>query len=217
MASAWYRAGWFCCGILLLTATGCGRNMSISQDGFVNNAMYHNRTEPSEGDPLEVTIVCVQPKDLDNTYNYLLSPDQGITCADWYQLRPELSDTVESEGHERFRLPKDQIFVFTDDPKVYGIKVGDRLRGSKIQSSPISFEFSCGGMGHDKKSVIYVFPKFIGPNQEVLQVEPARFHPPGAYSSDLTVHIGVDENRNDYYGQYVEVRSERKMHKNEPE
>ncbi|MHC5111672.1 MAG: hypothetical protein ACYTHJ_17545 [Planctomycetota bacterium] len=191
-----------------LFSTGCAREMTITQDEFVNNAMYHYRPEATAGDPLEVTIVCVYPKDLNNEYNDLLRPDSGMTCADWYQLRPALTDSVDDEGHERFRLPKNQIFLCTDDPKCYGKKIHERLRGK--EKVVCDFEFS-GGL-HNQNSVIYVFPKFIGPGKDVLPVEPAKFDPPGAYTKDLAVHIGVDSTRNDYYGQYIEIRSQRKMH-----
>ena len=46
---------------------------------------------------------------------------------------------------------------------------------------------------------------------EVLPVPPAKFDPPGAYTHELSVKIGVNESRGNY-GQYIENTTERKLH-----
>lgn len=47
-------------------SSGCGRALHIKQDEYVNTAMHRNRA-PAErtGEPLEINIVVVTPKDLE--------------------------------------------------------------------------------------------------------------------------------------------------------
>ncbi|MCH7807621.1 MAG: hypothetical protein IIB60_00225 [Planctomycetes bacterium] len=199
---------------VLGSVPGCGRVLTITQDSFVNNAMQQGRPDQSKwtGEPLEVTIVCIHPKDL-NKYdlNSRLAPGSGITCDVWYENRPILGDKVDDEGQSRFRLPAGQVFVATDDTTVYGKRPRGPLRGARIEGKKVTFEFDFGGSLFDKKSAIYVFPKFMGPDGSVLPVRPVVFRPPGAYTHKLFVKIGVGENR-EHYGQYIENLTERKLH-----
>ncbi len=201
-------------GILVLGSVafwciGCSsRTLTITQTDRVNNAMHHNRhPDQRTGDPLEVTIVSVNSDDLEREGNGGLKPGSGITCKGWYDNRP-----VRGSSEGRFDLPPEQIFLLTNANEVYGTKLGPALNGAikdgrtdvMIKGIPIPSWMKL----HSRDSVIYVFPKFIGPNGTVLPVGAAEFSPPGAYSNQLHVKIGVDEGR-EHYGQYIERVSER--------
>ncbi len=222
-----YLLGWLAAGLAGTASTGCGRVLTIEKDDYINNAMHKDRPVDSRrGDPMEVTIVCVTPKDLTKELqvNDALSPkaETAITADVWYDRRPKFEDqgkkVEDCEG--RFRLPKDQVFVLTDESNAkayFGKKVGGLLRGAKIdgkKSMTVSFPFS--GPLHDDRSVIYVFPKFISPEGKVLPVKPAKFDPPGAYTHKLFIKIGVDQgkfgDKSQHYGQYIENKTERKLH-----
>ena len=62
---------------------------------------------------------------------------------------------------------------------------------------------------HNSKSAIFVFPKFTGPDGEVLPVRPVVFRPPGDYTHDLYCEIGVDDSL-EPAGQFVRQRSKRR-------
>jgi hypothetical protein len=202
------------CGLVGLV--GCGRSLTINQDPYINTACHANRpADKRTGEPLELTVVCVYPRDLAKAGNELLKPDSKVTSKDWYERRP-VSAPGEA-GH--FDLPKSQIFLFTDDSKAYGQQIGTLLRGAKqdgdkaITKTGIKFDGGVGGgQFHDSNSVIYVFGKFTDKNGNVLPVPPAKFHPPGAYTEKLEVKIGVDPDRPLEAAQYIKVTSERKMH-----
>lgn len=197
-------------GPVVLSTVGCAsRTLAITQGDRINNAMHIGRhPDQRTGDPLEVTIVCVHPDDLEIKGNGGLKPGSGITCKDWYDNRPEHG------GEGGFDLPADQIYLLTNEDQVYGKKVGSALNGaindghSEVKIKGITFR---GMKLHRKDSVIYVFPKFIGPDGHVLPVPAAEFSPPGAYASQLAVKIGVDEGRA-HNGQYIENTSQRKLH-----
>lgn len=184
---------------LLLPFTGCGRQMTITQDPHINTAMHINRPPAQRtGEPLEVNIVCVYPSDLEKPENAQLSPDLGITSDVWYARRPTMGGTEPG----KFDLPPEQLYLFTDASDYYGKKVGPRLKGAvedgkaeiKVKGG-IKFR-TVGGWGakgglHSKKSVIYVFPRFVDARGQVLPEKPARWNPPGAYPRHLTCKIGV--------------------------
>lgn len=201
-------------GLAAAATSGCARVLTITQDDFINTAMHAGRPKASRtGEPLELSIVCVGGHDLKNEANDRLAPDADITCDVWYQNRPIPGDKVDSEeSHPRFRLPKNQIFLMTDDKNCYGTGAGNRLHGAVIdKKQKVTTRFSFPAGLHDDDSVIYVFPKFIDGNGQVLPIRPAVFHPPGAYTHELFVKIGVDESRA-HYGQYIENLTERKLH-----
>ncbi len=214
---------WFaCCAAGLLgTLLGCGRTLTIHQAAYINTASQANRpVEKRTGEPLELTIVCVYPSDLDKPGNELLRPESKITAKDWYERRPVATGT---EGG-RFDLPKDQIFLLTNDTKALGRQIGNALRGATLDGDkPIKktgIQFAggwAGGQYHDERSVIYIFPQFIGRDGGVLPAPPAKFHPPGAYTEDLEIEIGVDPDRPLEAAQYVKVLSQRKLHGKEGE
>jgi hypothetical protein len=172
--------------------------------------MHHYRhADQRTGDPLEVTIVAVHPDDLEREGNSGLKPGSGLTCRGWYENRP-----VHSGGEDRFDLPPEQILLLTNADQVYGKKLGPALNGAindgraDVVIKGIPFRWT---KLHSRDSVIYVFPKFIGPDGDVLPVAPAVFNPPGAYTSALHVRIGVGESQ-EHYGQYIENVSKRKLH-----
>ncbi len=191
-----------------LVSTGCAaRTLTITQDDRINTAVHRHRPEGERtGDPLKVTIVCVYPKDLEREENQGLKPGSGITCKDWYANQPVRGGSVGG----RFKVPPEQIYVLTNESEVYGNKKWRALQGAirdgtkQVEVSGIRFRTKLYG----RNSVIYVFPKFIGPAGEVLPVPPAVFSPPGAYASRLGVKIGVEEGRG-IYGQYIENTTKR--------
>ena len=199
----------FCAGLV-----GCQRHLTITQDPYINTAMHVNRPKDKQtGEPLEVHIVSVYPEDLKNAANARLMPDYGITSDIWFRDRPQPGDRWDVPGTTtRFQLPPGQIFLLTDDRNYYGSYSGPTLHGAAVDgSAPVKRKFKFGGALHNKHSVIYVFPKFIGPDGTILPVPPAKFDPPGAYSADLSVHIGVEEAR-PHYGQHIETTTPRKLH-----
>jgi hypothetical protein len=205
----------------LLVPSGCARSLTITQSEYINTAVHRNR-EPSKrtGERLEVAIVCVYPKDLENAANAALSPDTDITCDMWYQHRPVPGQV----GGGRFDLPRERIYMLTDEKEVYGKPVGKSLRGAKqdgkekMKIAGIDFHEpgwgKVGGSLFDERAVIYVFPRFVGPDGKVLRVAPAKFHPPGAYRSDLYVEIGV-EDPGGAANQYIKNTTERKLNRGE--
>lgn len=202
--------------LLLVGLAGCARSLTINQDPYINTASQANRpADKRTGEPLELAVVCVYPADLKKAGNELLRPDSKITAKDWYEKRPELG--VQTAGG-RFDLPANQVFVLTNDDKVYGRHIGTALRGGKfdgdqpIKKGGIAVNW---GAVHDEQTVIYVFPKFIGRDGGVLSVPPAKFHPPGAYDANLEIKIGVRADRPLDEGQYVEVVSPRKLYRKE--
>ena len=206
----------FVLGAVLTGASGCARVLTITQEDYINTAMHIGRPkEQRTGQPLELSIVCVHAADLQKEANDLLSPESEITSKIWYENRPEHGDKMDDEAYAGFQLPKNQVFLLTDDKKCFGKRLGARLRGAKIDNrDKVVVRFNFAGGLHSDTSVIYVFPKFIGPKGEVLPVRPAVFHPPGAYTNELSCKIGVDESREDY-GQYIENTTPRKMHGSE--
>lgn len=187
-------------GSVGLVSAGCGaRALSIEQDRYVNNAMHHYRAEEKRtGEPLEVSIVCVHPKDLERDENASLKPGSGITCRTWYENRPK-------PGGGGFMIPPEQIYLLTNATSYYGKKKGPALNGAtkdgRVEIPVRGIRFR-GTKLHSRNSVIYVFPKFIGQDGKVLPVKPAEFSPPGRYTSRLSVKIGVDKNRG-VQGQYI--------------
>lgn len=195
-------------------STGCARMLTITQADYVNTAMHVNRPVGSRtGDPLEINIVCVTPKDLDHEANDALAPDVGITSEIWFRDRPIPGDKKDMDDRGgRFWLPKGQISLMTYDTKCFGKRIGEPLRGAATdRKDTVVKRFNHAGHLHDDKSVIYVFGKFIDRNGNVLPVPPAKFHPPGAYTEKLHVKVGVDESRANY-GQYIDNLTERKLH-----
>jgi hypothetical protein len=203
-------------GLLLpVLLAGCSRSLTIRQDPYINTAAQANRpADKRTGEPLEIDIVVVYPADLKKAGNELLRPDSKITCKDWYDRRPQTG--VPPAGN-RFDLPRDQVYVLTNDDSAFGRHIGSALRGATLDGDkPIKKGgIALGwGMVHNEQTVIYVFPKFIG-RDGVLPVMPARFCPPGAYESGLEVKLGVYPNRPLDEAQHIEVTSPRKLYKKE--
>ena len=199
--------------VLLFVAAagpGCAREMTIIQADYINTGMYK---QAHRGEPLELNIVSVYPRDLKNDANERLRPGSGITSKEWFADRPQPGDTKDMEDRDgRFWLKNNQVFLLTDSRKIYGKRVHPALRGAvrdKKKEVVVEFEFA-GDLHHDE-SVIYVFAKFTDPNGDVLPVRPAVLHPPGAYTHELTVEVGVDDSR-DNYGQYIINKTPRKLH-----
>lgn len=204
-----YHAGRFALTALLSIASmGCpSRTLTITQDDYINTGSHVRRdADKRTGQPLEVTIVCVYPQDLEKAANNGLR--LGLTCKDWYDHAPKPDGTG-------FQLPGDQIYVLTNRPGGgIGRRLGPSLAGA-IQDGRA--DRSVGGIKFgkdlfDKRSAIYVFPKFIGPDRKVLPVPGAVFSPPGSYSSRISVKIGVDKSRYEQaplYGQYIRNTSVR--------
>ena len=209
--SPWGRlvlAAWATFGL-----AGCvSRTLIISQDDHVNTDMHkHRPCDKRTGEPVEITIVCVYGKDLkvDGSPNDELGPKSDITARDWYEQRPQPGDRVDDEtGHNRFRIKKDQIYVLTNAPhgKLYGKPIGAALRGGLIDGSKVAREgvkFDSFAL-HDDDASIFIFPKFIDGEGNVLPVPPARFTPPGRYHDELFIHIGVKDKCGDNPLQYIE-------------
>ena len=202
--------------LLLVLLAGCARSLTIRQDPYINTAAQANRpADKRTGEPLEIDVVVVYPADLKKAGNELLRPDSKITCKDWFDRRPQ---TGVPPGANRFELPRDQVYVLTNDDSAFGRHIGSALRGAvldgdkPINKGDIALAW---GMVHDKQTVIYVFPKFIG-RDGVLPVAPAKFEPPpAAYESGLEVKLGVYPNRPLDEAQYIEVTSPRTLYKNE--
>ena len=124
----------------------------------------------------------------------------SIVCVHAADLQKEANDLLSPESEITSK-------IWYENRPEHGDKMDDEAYAVVVR-----FNFA-GGL-HSDTSVIYVFPKFIGPKGEVLPVRPAVFHPPGAYTNELSCKIGVDESREDY-GQYIENTTPRKMHGSE--
>ena len=205
----WRVPLWMLLGPVSLSWGCAARTLTIYQEDRINTAMHLHRPRADQtGDPLEVDIVCVYPDDLDKPENERLKPGSSITAKDWYDLRP----TGIHDGRH-FVLPESQIFLLSNEKTVYGRLKGPALRGAiedgshKRKVKGIQFKRKL----HSRKSVVYVFPKFIDKNGEVLPVRPVRFCPPGAYARNLFVKIGVDPGR-PHGGQYIESTTKRRLH-----
>lgn len=195
---------------LVVAIAGCSRSLTINQDPCINTASQANRpAEKRTGEPLELAVVCVYAADLKKAGNELLRPDSKISAKDWYEKRPEIGAAAAG----RFDLPQNQVYVLTNDDRVYGRHIGTALRGTKfdgdqpIQKSGIALNW---GAVHDAQTVIYVFPKFIGRDGGVLPVPPAKFNPPGKYGANLAIKVGVRADRPLDEAQYIEAVSSRK-------
>ncbi len=188
--------------VLTVPLVGCqSRTLVITQADRINTAMQLGRAlENQTGEPLELTVVCVKPEDLEKQENSRLSPDSLITSKEWYEFRPE--GGVPTGG--RFDIPDSQIYVLTNKNRICGQVRGPALRGAIEDGTAERFikGISFGRKSYSKKSAIYVFPKFIDRNGAVLPVPPVRFSPPAAYSSTLRVEIGVEPG-GPHDGQYL--------------
>jgi len=197
-----------------LSGLGCQRVLTIQQDDRVNNAMYMYRENPEDwrGDPLHVDIVCVTASDLKDDRNARLAWDSTITCKEWYERRPKKGN---DDSAATFQLPSDHIFMLSDDDTMPGKALHRSLRGALDDGKkPVKVSFSFPGKIHDRKSVIFVFPRFTVRDGSVLPVPPVRFDPPGAFKAGLAVKIGVleDPKSKRHMGQYIKLLSERKLH-----
>ena len=171
-------------------SAGCGsRTLLITKDPFINTANpldYHKPPTERQGESLEVTIVCVTPDDLakGGAYQKLAPATFSMTAKEFY--------TTEFDTVVRTKVP------------IVGAKKDGKETVKKTFDFPSKKLFS-------KDSVIYVFAKFKGPQQEVLPVPPVVFHSPGDYSSTLRVHVGARENvqEGDTHGQFLEMVSKR--------
>ncbi len=187
------------CSVVL--AGGCASNtMTIVQDEYLNTAVHLNRpVDQRTGDPLEVTIVCLYPEDLEKESNAGLKPGSGITSKGWYDNRPTHS------GSRGFQVPADQVFLLTNDSQPYGTRIGRRLQGAKRDGRSevvvTGIKFHSRGM-FKGGPIMYVFPKFIGPQGQVLPVPPILYSSP-RQRGGVRFKIGVDPDR-EHYGQYLE-------------
>jgi len=191
---------------------GCARQLTITQDPYINTAMHGGRKPDGRtGEPLEVNVVCVYPQDLDKPENAQLAPSFAITSDMWYAKRP----THGGAEPGKFELPPQQVYLFTEATNVYGKKVGPRLKGAVADgkaeislSGGINFE----GPYHNDRSVIYLFPKFVDAGGNVLSVPPVKWHPPGAFTHNLFCKIGVRDPAG-AAEQYTENTTPRKLGK----
>lgn len=202
---------------------GCARTLTITQHDYVNTQMHIGRTNTNDrtGEPLEVSIVCVYPSDLSKPVNAALSPDSNITSDLWYKMRPR---TGQVGGGSTFDLPAGQIYILSDSKTSYGKVLRPRLNGAvhdgkkKIKLTGLDFheagKFKMAGSLFNARACLYVFPKFMGTDGQVLKVPPARFHPPGDYRRDLFVEIGV-EDRGGREIQFIKNTTDRKLGEDE--
>jgi hypothetical protein len=167
-------------------SAGCGsRTLVITQDRIINTANpldYNKPAAERRGETLEVSIVCVTADDVakPGPYQKLAPATFSMTSKDFY--------TDEFANVSRTKLTV----------------VGAKQDGKETVKK--SFDFPSKKL-FDKGSVIYVFARFQGPQQEILPVAPVVFHPPGAYRGTLYVHIGARENvtEGDTHGQSIEM------------
>lgn len=192
-----------CLLLLAVSATGCSSySLTVSQADYINTEGHLSRP-PSKrtGNPLEVNVVCVYPKDLEKPQNQQLHPDRGITSNIWYKYRPR--EAVGAAGGDKFDLPADQILLFTDDDDIYGTRVGPTLRGAVVDGKR---ERTISDLNlkdvNDRRTVVYVFALFRDGDGHVLKAPPAVFQRPRQYPKELTVEIGV-EDRVNRTGQYI--------------
>lgn len=203
---------WIGLAVLILgILPGCSdRVITITQHARINTAMHTNRKPKDQtGEPLEIAIVCVFPKDLEKPENDRLKPGSGLSATDWYQHRPTGSGGALA-GH--FWIPNSQIYLLTNEKGLVGKIKGPALGGAIEDGST---EKKVGGIAfskklHNKDSIIYVFPKFIGSNGDVLPVKPAIFHPPGSFQRNLSIEIGVHSGGGDS-GQYIKNTTKRRF------
>ena len=174
---------------LLAALSGCGKELVITQDSYINTGVGPN------GEPMELNVVYVYPKDLDHPANSRLAPDRGITSDVWFRDRPQGADAKDTPDRgARFWIPREQILLLNNPPAdtSYGVRIGNRPRGASYDAKEevgrwkLDFKGSAGS----KESVIYVFGRFSDANGNPLPRPPARFNPPGDYGKELRVHIG---------------------------
>jgi len=183
--------------LLLLGCTA--REITIERDPVINTR------SSAEGVPLSVDIVSVYPSDLEGPnrdLNKELDPTAGqiITSDVWFKRKPTRESMNVAEGDPtRFRIPREQIFSYTDlDPgEAYGNYRGGQIRGSKFPPPKIVVSgIPVAGWGgrrvHDSRSVIYVFGRFTDENGNVMKTEPAMFWSVGDFERKLAVRIKDD-------------------------
>ena len=196
---------------LAVLSGGCrARTLTITQEDHINTAMHEHRArEKQTGDPLELNVVCVFTGDLEKPENARLQPDEGITAKEWFEFRP----TGAPPDGRHFNLPCNQIYMLTNEESPCGKVKGPALRGALEDgfSEKTIRDISFRKRLHHRRSVIYVFPKFIDKNGEVLPVPPVKYHPPGAYTRNLAVKIGVRAG-GPHGGQYIENQARRRLH-----
>ena len=101
-----------------------------------------------------------------------------------------------------FNLDSRQIYVLSND-QAYGVPKGTALHGAAEEDATrvitgIKFPKK---QGH-RDSVIYVFPRFVDPDYEIIPYPPVAFNPPSRYGRNLSVEIGVEANGK-YHGQFI--------------
>jgi hypothetical protein len=185
-------------GLGALASAGCARQLTITQEDYINNAMQIDRSpQDRTGEPLELDIVCVYPDDLADPRNARLGPNSGLTSEEWFRRRPIPGDQVNlGAPSDRFWLPEEQIYLLTNDRQYYGQRIGAALRGAKLDGTAVAkggIDFNAWFL-HSENSVIYVFGRFTDKQGKVLPVPPA-------------VRIGVRESGANY-GQYIAIDTE---------
>ena len=146
--------------LAIVASTGCvARTLTITQTDYINTGMGRDK---DTGEPLEVAIVCVYPKDLKNPVNDKLRPGVGITARDWFEGEPGSSG-----GGQPFSISAEQIYWLTDREDASGRTKHGRLHGAVIDGKkPVKItgiRFKWWKL-NSNNSVIYVFPKFFGPD-----------------------------------------------------
>ena len=216
-------------GLAVFVLPGCGpRQITFVQDEYINTAVHCDReVKDRTGEPLELAIVCVYPADLKNEANHGLRREARMTSQEWYKNRPIPGDKPDAEeSHPRFRLPRERVYLLTNESEsnVYGTRIGPALNGAKIDGATkiikANIEFDSWVL-HDRQSVIYVFGRFKDEVGSVLPVPPAMFDPPGAYTRDIQLKMGVKKSspaddecsKGSTKGQYIENITERKLMK----
>jgi len=182
--AAW--AVWIATGAAV---AGCSsRTLVIHKDRIINTANpLDSKKAPADrsGETLKVTVVSLAEEDIaKGGANQKLAPATfSMTSREFY----------EQEGS------------FTVSKKEFEVK-GAKHDGKDTVTERIEFP----GKLFKGTSVIYVFAKFKGPHGEVLPVKPVVYHPPGAFTSTLRVHIGANDSLDgDTCGQYIENESKR--------
>jgi hypothetical protein len=201
-------------GIAAILGLGCERRLTIRQDGYINNAMQPNRPPARRtGEPLELTVVCVLPRDLkdDNTANADLKPGANINSRIWYARRPgaQLAPKPGEAVAPPFNIAATQIFVLDENNAdatlrpLHGKTIEGHDRELKVTDKMLKFEIPALDL-FSKNCIVYVFGKFADENGDILPVPPAVFTPPGDYKSELFIKVGSSGDWNSpTRGQYI--------------
>lgn len=188
----WWSGVW---PVAALVCTGCTHSLTIYQDRHVNTAMQRGRAASERtGEPLEVDIVLVHARDLEEAGNAPLKPGSKLATKTWFEKRP--MDDQSAGG--RFKLPDDQIFYLSDRQGLYGTRVHDALRGAALDGESVhipTLKSRKRSMwkGGSRLQAVYIFPRFLDANADVIDVAPVVFGVSGGIPRNMKVNIGVTD------------------------